>query len=129
MSTWFDFLPVWRFVLRGVLGLAFVGAGLLHFGRLKKDYQAMVPARLGNAGFWVAVTGVLEPLGGIGLVMAPTARLSSVGLAALLVAVFPANIRAAAEHLTFAGRRQPSVAVRGSVQVVVLALVLIAGFA
>jgi uncharacterized membrane protein len=52
----------------------------------------------------VTVTGILEILGAIGLTLPQLAPYAALGLAAMLLAVFPANIRAARQHMTIAGR-------------------------
>jgi uncharacterized membrane protein len=51
----------------------------------------------------VMISGVAEILGGIGLLIPGTRRWAAYGLAALLVAVFPANIYMAVAHVSFPG--------------------------
>ncbi|MFQ6395788.1 DoxX family protein [Nocardia sp. KC 131] len=55
----------------------------------------MVPPRLPNPTALVALTGVLEIAGAIGLLIPPFAKLAAVGLLLLLIVMFPANVRAA----------------------------------
>jgi uncharacterized membrane protein len=77
---------------RGVLAWFFIGAGINHF-RSPRFYEAMVPPPLqGDAARVVRVSGVAEILGGAGVLLPWTRRLSGVWLVALLAAVFPANI-------------------------------------
>jgi uncharacterized membrane protein len=47
----------------------------------------------------VTITGVLELAGALGLLLPVTARLAAGCLAALMVAMFPANYSAARRHL------------------------------
>jgi uncharacterized membrane protein len=65
----------------------------------------MVPASLPTPGLLVTATGVLELLGAIGLLVPQALPWAAYGLMALLVAMFPANVHAAREGLTIAGRR------------------------
>ncbi|MEP6493368.1 MAG: hypothetical protein ABJF01_11865 [bacterium] len=70
----------------------FSGAGVVHFTR-SRGFEAIVPTWLPNARLLVAISGVAEILGAIGLALAPTRSAAGWGLIALLVAVFPANIQ------------------------------------
>ncbi|MEV6275546.1 hypothetical protein [Nocardia sp. NPDC051832] len=84
------------------LGLAamFLLTATAHFAEPRRGaLVAMVPPRLPNPGAWVALTGVLEIAGAIGLLIPATAKLAAVCLALMMIAMFPANIRAARENL------------------------------
>jgi uncharacterized membrane protein len=76
----------------------------------------MVPRSFPAPGIIVSITGVLEILGAVGLLLPITARAAAVCLAVLLVAMFPANVRAARERLTIMGRPAMNVAARGALQ-------------
>jgi uncharacterized membrane protein len=76
----------------------------------------------------VTLTGVLEILGAIGLFVPSTARLACICLALLLVALFPANIHAARQHLTIAGRRMPRLPVQSAMQLVFVATLIAAAW-
>jgi uncharacterized membrane protein len=70
----------------------FIGAGVNHFV-MPRAYRRIVPPRLSHeAERLVVVSGVAEIAGGLGVLLAPIRRPAGVGLIALLVAVFPANI-------------------------------------
>lgn len=56
------------------------------------------------AGLLVSLTGLLELGGAIGLLIPTLVRHAALALAALLVALFPANIHAARARLSVAGR-------------------------
>jgi uncharacterized membrane protein len=86
---------------RRLLAALFVGAGVNHFVA-PRAYERIVPPRLqGHAKQLVAVSGVAEVLGGLGT-LTPRARGSAgLGLIALLVAVFPANVYMAREPEKF----------------------------
>jgi uncharacterized membrane protein len=68
----------------------FTFAGTMHFVR-RRDYEAIVPRPLPPRET-VAISGVAEILGGLGVIPAATRRFAGWWLIALLVAVFPANI-------------------------------------
>ncbi len=68
-----------------------MAAGLNHF--LKPAfYLKMMPPYIPWHAAMVQISGIAEVLGGIGLLVPATRRAAAWGLAALLIAVFPANI-------------------------------------
>jgi uncharacterized membrane protein len=111
--------------LRGGLFLMFLVAASAHWGRGRADLIRMVPTALPHASLLVSVTGVLEILGAIGLMLSATARLAAVCLAILLLALFPANVRAARESLTVLGRPAPGILLRGAIQAILLSALII----
>ena len=87
---------------RRALALLFIGAGVNHFA-MPRVYRRIVPPSLsGQAERVVAISGVAEIAGGVGVLLAPTRRASGIGLIALLAAVFPANVFMAREPQRFA---------------------------
>jgi uncharacterized membrane protein len=77
---------------RRLLGVVFLGAGVNHFA-IPAHYERIVPPSMkGRARSIVAISGVAEILGGIGVLMPWTRRAAGLGLVALLAAVFPANL-------------------------------------
>lgn len=80
---------------RRALGVAFMGAGINHF-LMPRAYEAIVPPGLpGGAKRLVVVSGIAEIAGGAGVLMPRTQRAAGIGLIALLIAVFPANLHMA----------------------------------
>jgi uncharacterized membrane protein len=77
-----------------VLGVAFIGAGLLHFLR-PKPYEAIIPPSLPSPRTLVYISGVAEIVGGVTALFPGTHRFCRWWLIALLVAVFPANVQMA----------------------------------
>jgi uncharacterized membrane protein len=75
-----------------------VGVGVMHFVQ-PAQFAAIVPKALPAPLLLVYVSGVAEILGGIGVQLPATRRLAAFGLIALYVAVFPANINMAINHL------------------------------
>lgn len=111
--------------LRIALCLMFLVTASAHWGRGRADLIRMVPPAFPRAGMLVSITGVLEILGAIGLLVPATVRVAAVCLAILLLALFPANVRAAREHLTILGRPAPGLLVRGAIQAVFLAALIV----
>ncbi|MFO0756656.1 MAG: DoxX family membrane protein [Byssovorax sp.] len=87
-----------RPVLRWVLTAAMVAIGVAHFA-IPAPFEAMMPSLLPAPHALVLVSGFFEILGGLGLAWSRTRRLASYGLIALYVAVFPANINMAVNHI------------------------------
>jgi uncharacterized membrane protein len=80
---------------RRLLAGFFIGGGVNHFA-MPGPYRQIVPPRLrGQAKLVVEISGVAEVAGGLGVLLPATRRLSGLGLIALLVAVFPANLHMA----------------------------------
>lgn len=78
----------------GVLLLAalFIGAGILHFVR-PEPFDRIVPPGLPlTARTATLLSGAAEMAGGLGLLHPATRPVARLGLLALLIAVFPANI-------------------------------------
>jgi uncharacterized membrane protein len=113
--------------LRGALACMFLLTASAHWGRMRADLVRMVPPRFANPERLVTLTGVLELLGALGLLLPYVYRIAAVGLALLLVALFPANVHAARAGLTLRGRPATPLAPRTALQVVFIgALLLVA---
>ncbi|TGD78012.1 DoxX family protein [Hymenobacter wooponensis] len=82
-----DFKKISRFLL----ALLFVGAGVAHFVA-PAPFVRIVPPYLPAALLLVYVSGLAEILGGLGLLLPITRQPAGLGLVALLIAVFPANV-------------------------------------
>ncbi|WP_326824666.1 DoxX family protein [Streptosporangium sp. NBC_01756] len=100
-----DVLDGWQPALRGALALMFVVTGIPHFlPSWRRDFAAMIPAAFPQPALLVTITGVLELAGAAGLLLPPLAPFAAIGLALLLIAMFPANVSAARRGLTLAGK-------------------------
>jgi uncharacterized membrane protein len=85
----------WTAALAVGLASMFVLTGFAHFApALRRDLIAIVPPRLPAPGYLVTVTGVLELLGGVGLLVPATRVAAAVCLLVLMLAMFPANVYA-----------------------------------
>lgn len=96
-----------RAISRWLLTLFMVGAGINHFVS-PAPYVGMMPAALPAPLTLVYLSGIAEIFGGLGLILPATRRLAAWGLAALLIAVFPANLNMAVNHLPLGARELPS---------------------
>lgn len=117
-------LRPWPVALRGGLAAMFVLTGVSHFVGMRQDLVAMVPPALPEPGLLVTVTGVLELAGAAGLLLRRTAPWAAAGLAALLVAMFPANVYAAVSGLTIGDAPAMALVPRTLLQLVFLAATL-----
>jgi hypothetical protein len=91
VSPWHD----WPIPLRWALAVMFLLTASARLGPRRSDLVRMVPAGFPRPALLVAVTGLLEALGALGLVLPRMAPAAGWCLAALMVAMFPANVHAA----------------------------------
>ena len=94
----------WHDSARFALVVMFVFTGVAHFTKMKHDMARMVPAAFPGPMGLIYFTGVCELLGAVGLLVAKTREAAALALIALLVAMFPANVKAARERLTLGGK-------------------------
>lgn len=118
----------WAGCLRGGLAVMFLLTAAAHWGKRRRDLIAMVPPVFSRPELMVSASGVLEILGAVGLLIPPIAPVSAACLALLLIALFPANVRAAREHLSIGGRPATPLALRTAVQAVFIGAALFAGW-
>ena len=78
----------------GLLAAIMAAMGLLHLVN-PKPFVAVMPAGLPAPAALVAISGLAEIAGGVGLLFPATRVVAGWGLAALYVAVFPANVHMA----------------------------------
>ena len=86
----------WTAAIAVGLAAMFILTGFAHFApRLRGDLIAIVPPRLPAPGSLVTITGLLELLGAVGLLLPVTRVAAAVCLLVLMLAMFPANVYAA----------------------------------
>jgi uncharacterized membrane protein len=112
----------WHDSARYALALMFVFTAIAHFNRVRHDLVKMVPAFLPRPLAVIYATGALELLGAAGLLLPHTERLSALCLILLLIAMFPANIKAAREGLTLHGKPATVLWLRVPMQIFFIAL-------
>ncbi|MEK7723294.1 MAG: DoxX family membrane protein [Acidobacteriota bacterium] len=78
-------------IVKYCFALIFITAGILHF--VKTDFFVRImPPFIPWHLFWVYLSGVVEIILGVTLLIPKFSRLAASGLIILLIAVFPANI-------------------------------------
>ena len=87
---------------RWLLVAFMIVSGIGHFA-ITDAYAVMVPAALPWPRLLVYISGVAELAGGVGLLIPSLRRAASIGIILLLVAIFPANINMAVNHISPAG--------------------------
>jgi uncharacterized membrane protein len=93
----------WRDSGRYALAVMLLFTATSHFTETRHDLAKMVPQWMPRAETVIAITGVLELLGAIGLLVPRTQQAAGAWLCAFFIAVFPANMKAAHEQLVIAG--------------------------
>jgi uncharacterized membrane protein len=74
-----------------ILGIFFINVGIGHF--LDPEwFEPIVPTILGDATFWVLVTGVMEVVLGFGLIIPRTRKYAGLFMAIFLIGVYWANL-------------------------------------
>jgi len=111
----------WWTALRIALCAMFLLTASAHWSKRRPDLIRMVPAAFPRPDLLVTFTGLCEILGAIGLLIPRVAPYAAIGLTLLLLAIFPANVRAAREKLTIAGARTPPIVTRTIIQIIFLA--------
>jgi uncharacterized membrane protein len=94
----------WQVDAAYALALMFLVTASAHTGKSRADLVAMVPERLPFREQAVTITGLLEVLGAIGLVIPATRTAAGVCLILLMLAMLPANISAARRNIPLRGR-------------------------
>ena len=114
-------LPLgWWTALRIALAMMFLLTASAHWGKRRADLIRMVPVGLPRPDLLVTITGFCEILGAIGLLIPRAAPAAALGLTLLLIALFPANVRAARRGITIAGRPATALRLRAVIQIVFL---------
>ena len=96
-------LSSWQEAGLFAVAIMFLFTGSTHFTTMKHDYAAMLPGFVPMKVSIIHLTGVLQITGAIGLLVPRTRRLAGLGLALLLVGMFPGNVYAALNDVPFRG--------------------------
>ena len=86
-----DKIALLQNILSVVLGIFFINVGIAHF-QDPTWFEPIVPAILGNPTFWVLLTGGMEIVLGLGLIIPKTRRFSGMLMALFLVVIYSANL-------------------------------------
>lgn len=85
-----------------LIGFLFIGVGIAHMAGLETA-SLFSPFILSVQEDWIGFLAGLAVVGGIGVLLQGVRRWAGLGLIALLLAVFPANIHLAVHQLPLAG--------------------------
>ena len=99
-------MRTFRLISLFFLGAFFIFTGVQHFLK-PKTFESIVPGWVPSAYWAVVISGVAEIAGGLGLWIRPVRQAAGIGLIALLIAVFPANVNMAVNRLPIDGRDLP----------------------
>lgn len=99
-------------LIRRLFGIGFTFAGIMHFVRTK-GFEAIVPNFLPLKRLIVWVSGVIEVLFGIQLILKKPSEFTKKLIEWFLVAVFPANVYMAQKNIPLNGKTLPKWALWG----------------
>jgi uncharacterized membrane protein len=119
-----DIFATWQVSAAWALAAMFGFTASAHFTKTKEDLVAMVPKAFPNPRMLVYLTGVLEILGAIGLLVPMTRSLAGICLALLLVAMFPANVSAARKGTQLRGKPPTPLWIRAPMQLLFVGIAL-----
>lgn len=114
----------WHIALRASLGAMFLLTASAHWGKRRVELVRMVPESMGNAGTCVSVTGFAEIAIAAGLQISRIAPWAAGIAVVMLCCLFPANIKAAREHLTISHKPVMPVAPRLILQIIFIAALI-----
>jgi len=114
----------WHDSILWALSVMILFTASAHFTSLKEDLIKMVPEQFPYPRQIVFVTGILEILGAIGLLIPQVRTAAGICLAILFVAMFPANIKAAIKKVPLRGQTATPLWLRLPMQVLFIALAL-----
>lgn len=116
----------WQADVAYALVLMLLLTASVHFTKTKEDLIRMVPAVFPFRRQIVTITGYLELLGAVGLLIPATRGAAGICLALLFVAMFPANVRGAVRNLSLRGRPATPLWLRVPMQFVFIGAALFA---
>lgn len=113
--------------VRWATGLSFMIMGGAHFTPLRHDVARLVPPWIRRPAPVVALLGVWQLAGGVGLLAPGLRQVSAAALVLLLLLKLPANLRIARESLSLQGRHATHPSWRVPAQFLWIALVCWSG--
>jgi uncharacterized membrane protein len=119
LSLFDGWLPSTRYAL----AVMFLFTSAAHFNKMRHDLARMMPTVFPNPMAFVYFTGVCEILGALGILWPPTRSLAGFCLFVFLLAILPANRKAARENLSIASRPATALWLRIPVQILFLVLI------
>jgi uncharacterized membrane protein len=114
----------WSMTTRFALAVMFAFTSLSHFAGTRDTLIQMVPNVFPAPGVLVTITGLAEIAGAIGILLPAFASWAGLGLAILLVMMFPANVIAVREKIEMNGKPATPIWFRFVIQLVFIGLLL-----
>jgi uncharacterized membrane protein len=105
------------------LAVMLVMTASAHFTGMRHDLERMVPKVFPRPMWIIYTTGVLELMGAAGLLLPRVREAAGICLIALLLAMFPANVKAAQEGLLLRGKRATGLWLRLPMQAFFIVLI------
>jgi uncharacterized membrane protein len=99
-------MTIGKWLAVGPLAALLISSGVLHLVR-PEVYLPMMPPYLPAHLPLVYLSGIFEILGGVGMLLPWTRRWAGLGVIALLIAIFPANIHIVMNDVPVAGLDVP----------------------
>jgi uncharacterized membrane protein len=116
-------LASWVASTRWALAMMFITTGIGHFNHTRFELENIVPQMFPNRLAMVYFTGVCEFAGAIGILIPRYRNIAGICLIVLLVAMLPANIKAAQGGLQILGRPATPLLIRIPLQIIFIGLV------
>src|SRR5260370_25995715 len=101
----------------------FTFTGVSNYTKLKHDMVRMMPAIFAKPLLLVYITGVLELLGALGILLPEARALAGICLILFLLAVFPANVKATREKILLNNKPATTLWLRLPMQVLFIGLI------
>ncbi len=86
-----DAITWMKHILSIILGIFFINVGIGHFVE-PEWFEPIVPAILGDPTFWVLLTGAMEIILGVGIIIPQTRKYSGLLMTFFLIAIYWANL-------------------------------------
>jgi len=86
-----DAITWMKHILSIILGIFFINVGVGHFVE-PEWFEPIVPAILGDPTFWVLLTGAMEIILGVGIIIPQTRKYSGLLMTFFLIAIYWANL-------------------------------------
>lgn len=117
-----SFVDSWRDSARYALAVMFVFTATAHFNKMKHDLAQMIPAFFPRRLWLIYITGILELLGAVGLLVPKLRSVTGVCLIALLCGMFIANVNAGLKGIALRGKPPTPLWLRTPMQVLFVGL-------
>lgn len=117
-----DSFDSWPAATRAGLSAMFLFTSVAHFNSMRFDLARMLPPIVRRPILVIYFSGICEILGAIALLLPRTRMFAAVALVVFLVAVLPANIRAANANIRIRGKRVTPLGLRIPIQLLLIVL-------